>query len=126
MPMEKLKTKRVLIAEDETMLGEMLRVEVSERGPAVTLARNGEEAIEHLRHDTPDMLLLDLLMPKKSGYDVLQYLLDHKIDVPVVVLSNLSEPKEMDRCRALGALDFLIKSHLDPEQLWSKIERYLR
>lgn len=117
--------KRILIAEDEQMLGDMLHFELSSRGPSVTLARNGEEAIALLEREQPDLLLLDLLMPKASGYDVLQYLQGKGHRFPVVILSNLSDPQEQKRCLELGANEFLVKSQMEPDDLWNRIERYL-
>lgn len=123
--MDELKAKRILIAEDERMLGDMLHFELSTHGPSVELARNGEEALASIKRQRPDVLLLDLLMPKKSGYDVLQSLNESNIDIPVVILSNLSDPEERTRCLELGARDFLVKSRLDPDELWHRIVGYL-
>ncbi len=123
--MDQRKSKRILIAEDESMLADMLQHELSSLGPQVEVARNGEEALEQIRTNPPDLLLLDLLMPKKNGYDVLQYLREHGLTFPVVVLSNLSDIKEQHKCIDYGAKDFLIKSQLDPDELWGKVEKYL-
>jgi len=123
--MEIVNTKRILIAEDERMIGDMLHFELSSHGPQVTVARDGEEAIAQIESSPPDLLLLDLLMPKKSGYDVLEYLRSHNASFPVVVLSNLSDQKEQQKCIELGAKEFLVKSRVDPDQLWGKLQKHL-
>lgn len=107
------------------MLAEMLQHELASLGLQVEIVGNGEEAIERIRTNPPDLLLLDLLMPKKTGYEVLQYIREQGITLPVVVLSNLSDMKEQQKCIDSGAKDFLIKSQLDPDQLWGKVEKYL-
>ncbi len=76
------------------MLAEMLQHELASLGLQVEIVGNGEEAIERIRTNPPDLLLLDLLMPKKTGYEVLQYIREQGITLPVVVLSSLSDMKE--------------------------------
>jgi DNA-binding response OmpR family regulator len=121
-----MKAKHILIAEDERMLGDMLQYELSTYGPRVTVARNGEEALASIALRRPDLLLLDLLMPKKDGYEVLRLLKDMNVDFPIVILSNLDDPREQRKCEELGAASFMVKSQVDPVDLWKKIEGYLR
>ncbi len=73
----------------------------------------------------PSILLLDLLMPKLDGYGVLEYIRSKGHDFPVVILSNLSDPLEKEKCFRLGAIDFLVKSDLDEGELWEHIKKYV-
>ncbi len=118
-------SKTILIAEDAPMLREMLALELREHGLAVELAKDGKEAITAIKKKKPALLLLDLVMPRVDGFAVLQYMHQKGCTFPVVILSNLSDPQEEQRCRDLGAKDFLIKSQFDAGELWRKIEQYV-
>ncbi|MDB4978793.1 MAG: OmpR family two-component response regulator [Candidatus Peribacteria bacterium] len=118
-------TPLILLVEDEPVLREMITISLSEKGMEVVQAINGEEATAFLGTIKPDLILLDLLMPKMDGYAVLSYLKQNSSHFPVIVLSNLSDPDEEAKCRKLGAKDFLVKSNLDEEELWEKISPYL-
>jgi CheY-like chemotaxis protein len=116
----------ILIAEDEPVLRDMIVQALEEHGVQTRASHNGQEAILELEKQLPDILLLDLLMPKVDGYGVLQYVNEKGWDLSVIVLSNLSDPKEEEKCREWGAKDFLVKSNLDEEELWGKIQSWYR
>lgn len=116
----------VFLAEDEPLLREMMEVELRESHMIVHAMRNGAELIERLATQVPDIILLDLLMPIMDGYAVLQELQARKNTVPVVVLSNISDPAEEQKCRTLGACDFLVKSHFDSTELGTIVLRYVK
>tara|TARA_B100000745_G_C19864886_1_gene288007 strand:+ start:110 stop:475 length:366 start_codon:yes stop_codon:yes gene_type:complete len=116
--------KKVLVAEDDEALGSILKIKLKDAGYEMILAVDGQEAIEKVSTEKPDLILLDLLMPKKDGYQVLQELkasADWK-NIPVLVTSNLSRPIEIDRIKQLGALDYVIKSNESLDQLVNKIK----
>lgn len=115
----------VFIAEDESFLGETIQLAIEEQGCDVQLFKNGEEAVEAIDKQQPDLLLLDLLMPKKDGIYVLQHMKGKKYTFPVVILSNLSGDMTPEKCFALGAKDYLVKSDMDEEDLWPRIQKYL-
>lgn len=117
--------KRILVAEDEAFLRDIIHITLSDHDLDVSLASNGEEAIKAIEQMLPDMLLLDLLMPKSDGYAVLRHIRENRYDFPVIVLSNLSDPAEQAKCVELGACDFIIKSNLDEDQIWEKIHPHL-
>lgn len=115
----------ILIAEDDAFLGETIRLGLEDHDMSVRWVRDGEEAIRALDEDMPMLLLLDLLMPKKDGLAVLQYIREKGYKVPVVILSNLSGDMTPEKCYALGAKDYLVKSDMDEEDLWPNIQKYL-
>lgn len=117
--------KRILVAEDDAFLAETIQLELQEHGIAAEMARNGEQAIEQIEKAQPDLLLLDLLMPKMDGYAVLSHIKDKGYIFPVVILSNLSDDLDKEKCLSLGAKDYFIKSDMDEDELWPMIERYL-
>jgi len=105
------KQKRLLIADDERPLAHALELKFKKNGFDVTVVENGQQAISELDSGTYDMLLLDLIMPEKSGFDVLEHLKNKGSKMPVFVLSNLSQTDDEAKARALGATDFVIKSN---------------
>ncbi len=119
-------TKFILLAEDEPFLRETIQLELQEHGAEVAVVSNGMDAIERLEERLPHLLILDLLMPKMDGYDVLTHLREHGYDVPVIVLSNLSDEMDQTKCQELGVRTFLVKSDMDEDDLWPTIERYLQ
>ncbi len=118
-------SKHILLVEDEILLRDMMTMSLKEAGAEVTVAANGQEAIDILKTEIPDLMLLDILMPKADGYDVMHFVRDNGLTFPVIVISNLSDPQEEEKSRALGAVDFLVKSNLDEDELWEKVKKYL-
>ncbi len=116
---------KILLAEDEAFLKETIQLELEEHGAEVHSVMNGEEAIAAMDAAQPDLMLLDLLMPKKDGYAVLQHVKEKGYTFPVIVLSNLSSEIDQEKCLMLGAKDYFIKSDMDEDEIWPKIQKYL-
>ncbi len=117
--------KVILVAEDDVFLGETICLGLEEHGVKTLLAKDGEEAIAFMDKQKPDVLLLDLIMPKKDGFAVLQHMQQKKYSFPVIILSNLSTDISPEKCFALSAKDYIVKSDIDEDQLWPKISRFL-
>ncbi len=124
-PMEAPKPIQVLIAEDDKFLRNVLQAKLVAEGFGVRIAADGEEAITAIAEATPDILLLDIIMPKKNGFDVLEDLrLKGRQDIPVVILSNLGQDEDVRRGLALGAVDFLVKSDHSLKDVVEKVKLY--
>ncbi len=124
--MAEAKTK-ILVAEDDHFLQKVYLTKLTQEGFSVDVALDGEEALKKLRNAPPDLLLLDLIMPKVNGFDVL---LEMKGDaqlkkIPVVVLSNLGQPEDIQKCRELGAKDYLVKANFSINAVVEKIRQYV-
>lgn len=102
--------KLVLVAEDERPMAKALELKLAHEGFQSKTALNGEEALEMLRKEKFDLLLLDLVMPKMDGFRVLEVMKEEDIRVPTIVLSNLSQQEDEKRVKELGAKEFFIKS----------------
>lgn len=117
----------ILIVEDEKFLVRALQDSLTIEGYKVDTAVNGEEAIEKIKSKIPDLILLDILMPKKDGFYVLQELKKNPEwkTIPVVVLSNLGGDAEIKQALSLGADDYFVKSQHSLEEVIEKIKEYL-
>lgn len=100
----------ILVAEDEKPISSVIALKLRKEGFEVVCAYDGEEAIEEMRKTKFDLLLLDLVMPKKDGFEVLEAMKNEKIKVPTIVSSNLSQKEDMQKVLSLGAIDYFIKS----------------
>ena len=117
--------KKILIAEDEKPMSKALEIKLGREGYDIKVAYNGEEAIDYLKKEKFDLVLLDLIMPKKDGFDVLTEIRDKKIKTSVIVLSNLGQEEDMNRAKALGAKDFFIKSATPIAEILGHIQKML-
>lgn len=118
---------KILIAEDDKFLSTAFQIKLTKLGNEVKIARDGNEVLEILKTFTPDIILLDLIMPVKDGFGVLEDLKANKIleTIPVIISSNLGEKEEIDRGLALGARDYIIKNSMSLEDLNKKIKSYI-
>jgi len=118
---------KILIVEDDNFLSQMYATKLKLEGFEVVAAFDGEKALRLAKKELPDLILLDLLLPKKSGFDVLAELKkDSTVDkIPVIVLSNLGQKSDIDRCFESGAADYLIKAHFIPSEVIAKIKKVL-
>lgn len=112
----------ILIAEDETILNKMYKFNIEQAGFEVATAHNGQEAIDAMDKRKPDVLVLDLLMPKVDGFGVMEHVKSKKYTFPVIVLSNLSQDIDMSKCKEWGVVDYFVKSEMDLGNLIEKLK----
>jgi CheY-like chemotaxis protein len=118
---------RVLFVEDDPSIAHMYKLKLELDGYRVDVAGDGELAVEMARSSLPDIIFLDLRLPKLDGLGVLEALrADPRTrTVPVVILSNQSEQELLEQGAKLGVLDHLIKSKTTPAQLADRVPRWL-
>ncbi|MBI2100933.1 MAG: response regulator [Candidatus Vogelbacteria bacterium] len=118
---------RILLVEDDKFLSTALADKLAREGFTVTKAVNGEEALAKVRLARPDLVLLDLIMPQKTGFEVLAELkLEPSTkDIPVIVLSNLGQEVDIKKAKDLGARDYLVKSDVEMKTVVEKIKAEL-
>ncbi len=118
---------RILIVEDDAFLRKASEVGLKKRGFTVFTACDGEEALRQVRVGAPDLILLDLLMPKLSGMQVLEALKQDKgtCDIPIVVLSNSFIDSDVKKAANLGAVGYLVKVNLSLQELGDRVIEYL-
>lgn len=113
--------------EDEEVLAELLQRKLIERGYEVTVAPNGVRGMDNLRETKPDLVLLDIIMPEKGGFEVMEEMNKSEETnmqkVPVIIISNSGQPVEIDRALAMGVRDYLIKAKFDPAEVIEKVDK---
>ena len=118
-------SKKILIIEDEEYLVDMYKVKFESAGYEIIVARDGELGLALARSEQPDLILLDIVIPKKDGYEVLEELRsDEEIkDLKVYILSNLGQKAEIKKGLADGADGYFVKANLTPQQLVENVKR---
>lgn len=119
---------RILIVEDEEFLSRALLDNFEAEGFSVDVAQNGDVALAQMAKQKPDMILLDLLLPRKGGFEVLEAVKknpDWNL-VPVVVLSNLGGDEQIKRALEMGADDYFVKSQHPIEEVIEKVKDTLQ
>lgn len=103
---------RILVVEDDKYLASAYQMKFTRAGFTVEVVGNGDEALANIRVARPDLILLDLVMPVRDGFSVLEELQrdPHNKRIPVIVTSNLGQKDDIDRAMKLGALDYIVKS----------------
>ena len=119
--------KTILVVEDEQGMRDALKETLEESGYTTVLAEDGERGIEMARQHKPDLVLLDIILPKKDGFEVLRELKqDEKLkETPVILTTNLSEPSDIQKALDLGATTYLVKSNYSLSDIIEKIQEIL-
>jgi DNA-binding response OmpR family regulator len=117
--------KKILIIEDESALQKTLGEILSQQGYEVLSALNGEVGLKLAQSKKPDLILLDLILPKIHGFDVLKKIKDNPEtkEIPVIVLTNLESIKDIKTALELGATTYLVKANYSLKELMIKINR---
>ena len=119
--------KKILIIEDEELLSNLLKNKLSELGYEVSVASDGLQGFEAIKEIVPDLILLDLVMPKMNGFEVMRKMQedDSISSIPIIIVSNSGQPVEIDKAKKLGAKDWLIKTEFDPQEVIDKVNKQL-
>lgn len=117
----------VLLVEDDVFLSSIYQKKFEMEGYKVSLADNGEKALVEVKKKKPDIVMLDILLPKLDGFAVLEKLkADSEVkDIPVILLTNLGQKDDVEKGLQMGAADYLIKAHFKPSEVVDKIKQVL-
>ncbi|TSC72841.1 MAG: two-component system, OmpR family, response regulator RpaB [Parcubacteria group bacterium Gr01-1014_38] len=118
----------ILLVEDDAFVASMYQTKLSMLGYTIRVASDGEEGWRMLTSEPPDLLLLDVVLPKRDGFEILAAVRkDPKLkDLPILLLTNLGQKPDVQRGLELGANDYIIKAHFTPSEVVEKIEKVLR
>lgn len=116
--------KKILIVEDDTFLQGLAATKLIKEGYTVAVASNTDDAEKQVATDIPDFVLLDLVLPGTSGFDLLKKFRGNPkmVQTPIIIFSNLAEDKDILQAKDLGATDFMIKSNFTLDELAEKIK----
>lgn len=120
--------KKILIIEDDKFLRELMVRKLSSLQFDVAAAVDGEEGLEKIKTELPDVVLLDLILPGINGFEVLEMAKKDPATakIPVIILSNLGQSEDIEKGLKLGAQDFLVKAHFTPQEIVNKLQTILK
>jgi DNA-binding response OmpR family regulator len=119
--------KRIMIIEDDKFLSSLMKVRLEKEGFIVIQAFDGEEAIERLKTEHPNLFVLDLIMPKVTGFEVLQTIsmMPEFEKVPVIILSNLAQDSDIQKAKEFGAKEYFVKVKISIDDIVKKIKAFM-
>lgn len=119
--------KKILIIEDEELLHNLLRKKLIVAGYDVSISEDGQKGMDSMRKDIPDLILLDIVMPNKNGFEVMEEMQkDESLkNIPVIIISNSGQPVEIDKAKKLGVKDWLIKTEFEPLEVIKKVKKQI-
>lgn len=126
--LKKEEAKNILLIESDDFLADIYATKFRQEGFKVKRASDGEQGLKMLSREKPDCLLLDILLPKKDGFEVIKEArakLEFK-KMPIIVISNLGQKDDIDKALDLGANDYFIKAHFVPSETVLKIKKLFK
>ena len=120
--------KKIILVEDEKVLGKMYKETFTRAGFEVESVETAQEGVEMMRKIKPNIVLLDILLPESNGLFLLRQIKDDPSlsSIPVVAFSNYTDPDTQEEALKLGAKDYIIKADFDPEETLKMIRKYIR
>lgn len=119
--------KKIFLVEDDPFLSALLKSRLTKEGFDLIHVKDGEEAINLLRDIKPDIILMDIILPRKSGFEVMEELrADPQISsAPIMIISNLGQDSDIQRGKELGAVEYFVKAKISIDELIEKIKEFL-
>lgn len=117
----------ILVAEDDKFIAKVYQNKLTKEGFEVFLAMNGQEAIDFVKKRKPDIILTDLIMPVKDGFETLKELKADPAskDIKVIILSNLSQEEDKQKVMEMGAIDYVVKANVSFREILDLIKHHL-
>ena len=121
-------SKKIVVVEDDQILLKALNIGLLSNDFEVLSAKDGEAGLDVVKKEKPDLVLLDLILPKMHGFEVLKALKSDKStkNIPVIILSNLGQDSDVEKGMDLGAKDYFVKASTDLSELAEKINKILK
>lgn len=118
-----MELKKILIIEDEKPFSRVLDLKLTNAGFKTKVAHDGNQAIDIINKENFDLIILDLILPIKSGFDVMEEINNREIKTPVIILSNLSQKDDKERVASLANCKYFVKSDISMKDLISYIKK---
>lgn len=118
----------ILLMEDDVFLANIYKTKFEMEGFKISVAENGEIGLADVKKKKPDIILLDILMPKMDGFAVLEKIKadEETKNIPIILLTNLGQKDDVDKGLQMGATDYLIKAHFKPSEVVDKVKKVLK
>ena len=118
--------KTILLVEDEPLLGKLLRQRLLKEGFGVLYARDGDEAVESLKTNKPDLILLDIVLPKMSGFEIMEKIKNDPglNKAPIIIISNLGQETDVSKGEELGAVGYFVKANVSIGELVDQVKKF--
>ena len=118
----------ILVAEDDHFYARIYETKLSKEGFNVQVVSNGDQVLEFVQKQQPRLILLDLLMPIRDGFDTLKALKESATtkNIPVIIISNLGQEEDMKQAMSLGAVDYFVKANLSIEEMVERVKKNLQ
>lgn len=119
--------KKILLIEDDSMIIDLYRTELEKSGFSVSVIRDGRRVLSSIKKERPDIVLLDIVLPKIDGWEILKEIKSNPEfkDLKVIILSNLGQKSEVERGFKMGASKYLIKAHHTPREIVEEVKKLL-
>jgi len=119
--------KKILIIEDDPFLSEVYAAKFSQSGFVTEVAADGKKGMEKIKTEKPDLIILDIVLPKMDGFELLKKVKEDSTlkEIPVVLLTNLGQKNEVEKGLSLGADEYIIKAHFTPTAIVAKVKEIL-
>lgn len=117
--------KKILIVEDEKALASVLSLKLKGAGYETTVLYNGDDALAAIQAGGLDLALIDIMMPKRDGFSVLEELKKSGNKTPVFVMSNLGQEEDIARIKAYGIQDYIVKADTSPQEILDRVKKFL-
>lgn len=121
------KKQKVLLIEDDLFMGDLLIQALQKAGFEVAVAKSGTEGVEKFKEATPDIILLDIILPDQNGFDALRQIrrLPGGVETKVLILSNLTREAQLEEAKRLGVVDYLVKANFSLDEIIARIRTAL-
>ena len=120
-------SKKILLVEDEKTLSEMYQTKLEREKFKVISVQDGGQVLEKIKSEKPNLILLDIILPKTNGFDILAEIkANSKLkNIPVIMLTNLGQAEDIKKGKELGAKDYIVKANSTPSQIVEKVKRLI-
>ena len=120
-------SKKIVLVEDDALLGKLITKKLISAGYEISIAVDGESGLSSIREKSPDLVLLDLVLPNMDGFEILKRLKSNPATnkIPVIIISNLNQKEDMNRCFQLGASEYIVKAFFTSGEILEMIEKFI-
>ena len=120
-------SKTILLVEDDIFLSSLLKTRLEKEGLVVNLTKTSDEALANLKQASPDLILMDIILPGKSGFEAMEQIAAEPSasKIPVMIISNLGQESDIARGKQLGAVEYLVKAQTPIDELVKKVLGFL-